>query len=103
MNLKYCVYSYLNIILTSPFLFFSFQYSLPGYKTTASKILEKNLNYVEEALKKRIVFQRLWPSMFLGIVNDALEDYTDLNRHMKLSMLSLLKKCKSLEENDSND
>lgn len=85
------------------FVLFSFQYSLPAYKTTASKILEKNLNCVEEALKKRIVFQRLWPSMFIGIVNDALEDYTDLNRHMKLSMLSLLKKCKSLEENDSND
>ncbi|XP_054724698.1 leucine-rich repeat-containing protein 49-like isoform X2 [Uloborus diversus] len=80
-----------------------YEYSLPGYKTTASKIVEKNLLRVEEALKKRLVFQRLWPSMFLGIVNDALEDYIDLNRHMKLSMLSLLKKCKSLDESDSND
>ncbi|XP_035231033.1 leucine-rich repeat-containing protein 49-like isoform X2 [Stegodyphus dumicola] len=80
-----------------------FEYSLPGYKTTGSKIVEKNLSYVQETTKKRLVFQRLWPSMFLGIVNDALEDYIDLNRHMKLSMQSLLKKCKSLDESDSND
>ncbi|CAL1266895.1 unnamed protein product [Larinioides sclopetarius] len=76
-----------------------FEFSLPGCKTTAKKIIEKNIVCVHEIMKKRLVFQRLWPSMFLGIVNDALEDYIDLNRHMKLSMQSLLKKCKSLEEN----
>ncbi|XP_055939079.1 leucine-rich repeat-containing protein 49-like isoform X2 [Argiope bruennichi] len=76
-----------------------FEFSLPGCKTTATKIIEKNIDCVQEIMKKRLVFQRLWPSMFLGIVNDALEDYIDLNRHMKLSMQSLLKKCKSLEEN----
>ncbi|GFY57365.1 leucine-rich repeat-containing protein 49 [Trichonephila inaurata madagascariensis] len=76
-----------------------FEFSLPGCKTTAKKIIQKNIVCVHEIMKKRLVFQRLWPSMFLGIVNDALEDYIDLNRHMKLSMQSLLKKCKSLEEN----
>ncbi|GIX75514.1 leucine-rich repeat-containing protein 49 [Caerostris extrusa] len=76
-----------------------FEFSLPGCKTTAKKIIQKNIACVHEIRKKRLVFQRLWPSMFLGIVNDALEDYIDLNRNMKLSMQSLLKKCKSLEEN----
>ncbi|XP_042904773.1 leucine-rich repeat-containing protein 49 isoform X2 [Parasteatoda tepidariorum] len=75
-----------------------FEYSLPGCKMTATKVFEKNMKCVEEIRKKRLVFQRLWPSMFLEIVNDALEDYIDLNRHMKLSMQSLLKKCKSLDE-----
>ncbi|KAF8791295.1 leucine-rich repeat-containing protein 49-like [Argiope bruennichi] len=91
-------YQLANEVMKSAFTYNpDFEFSLPGPKSR--KIIEKNIGYVQEIMKKRFLFDRIWPSMFLGIVNDALEDYTDLNRHMKLSMQSLLKKGKSLEEN----
>lgn len=80
-----------------------FESKLPAYSVMGKKMLEKAAMCVEEKVRKRVVFQRQWPSMFLGIVNDALEDYADLSRHMKLSMQSLLKRCKTLNENNQKE
>lgn len=63
---------------------------LPSYKVVGKQLLQKSLNSVEETMKKRLVFQTLWPSIFMEMAIDSLKSFADINRRMKLSMTNLL-------------
>ncbi|XP_067137299.1 leucine-rich repeat-containing protein 49-like isoform X3 [Centruroides vittatus] len=63
---------------------------LPSYKVVGKQLLQKSLNNVEETMKKRLVFQTLWPSIFMEMAMNSLKSFTDINRHMKLAMTNLL-------------